>query len=386
MLVDQLYMPYSSLLEDNSVNQVELQEDQIQKIFLLSNHGQQRLQEGVWDSVKSWAADKLSRDWKSKGSPNKSDEIYKILKSNGVNQKVINSVFKALEIPLPAQPAPPTFNASNVTKLPGMQQALANTTAPAAAPTQQGTYGQQTGDIFAIDPDTGKPYDADKLKALYGKKPAAAATTAATVPAAPAKGKKVVPAAQPTATPAATPAPAGQPISIGGQQIKPTDPLYAKIQKQVSGGQRYKDPKTGKFAKRPQTAAAQPMPATSTAQPAVTGFSAPNVKKMPGVSQAPATSFAKAPSGYTSPAMTIKPPALPGVKSPALAMAENVNRMLEAVQTRDDVALIRKYIEDQFQQHNLVSESHQAEKQRMLREVTRVGAERRRENAAKAAK
>ena len=270
---------------------------------------------------------------------------------------------------------------------------------PAAVPAQQGTYGQQTGDIFAIDPDTEKPYDADKLKALYGKKPAA---TPAAAPAPAARGKKTKPAATPAATPAAQPGTAAQPISIGGQQIKPTDPLYAKIQKQVAGGQRYKDPKTGKFAKRPQTAASQPMPATQpaaipTAQPATTsfaqgpiGFSAPNVKRMPGVAQAaarPAASFAQGPTGYASQTMTIKPPKLPGIKSPATAaVAENVNRMLEAVQTKDDVAFIRKYIEHQFQQHNLVGESYQAEKQRMLREATRIGAERRRENAAKSAK
>jgi hypothetical protein len=46
--------------------------------------------------------------------------------------------------------------------------------------------------------------------------------------------QKTAPAAPVTTTPASTGAAKQQPISIGGQQLKPNDPLYAKIQQQLA--------------------------------------------------------------------------------------------------------------------------------------------------------
>ena len=109
------------------------------------------------------------------------------------------------------------------------------------------------------DPDTGKPYEKEKLAAKWAEKPAVAQTAVlpqATTPGAtpsikynnvPGIGSKSVPQKapnygtnfggynyaslpKPTATTAPVPA-AQEPITIGGQKIKPSDPAYNKIMK-----------------------------------------------------------------------------------------------------------------------------------------------------------
>jgi hypothetical protein len=131
---------------------------------------------------------------------------------------------------------------------------------------KSGQSGIQTGATALIDPDTNKPYEKEKLAAKWAEKPAAQAAAApipqATTPGAPASItynnvpgiNKTKPAAQkapsygtnfggynyaplpkstatsPAAAPAAAPA-AQEPITIGGQKIKPSDPTYNKIMK-----------------------------------------------------------------------------------------------------------------------------------------------------------
>lgn len=122
---------------------------------------------------------------------------------------------------------------------------------------QTGQSGIQTGATALTDPDTGKPYEKEKLAAKWAEKPAVAQTAAlpqVATPGAPASikynnvpgiGSKPAPQKAPSygtnfggynyaslPKPTATTAPAAQePITIGGQKIKPSDPAYNKIMK-----------------------------------------------------------------------------------------------------------------------------------------------------------
>ena len=120
-----------------------------------------------------------------------------------------------------------------------------------------GQSGIQTGATALIDPETNKPYEKEKLAAKWAEKPTTAAAPVAqpTAPGAPSSikytnvpGVNAKPAAAtpnyganfsgynyaslPKSTAAAPTAPAAQePITIGGQKIKPSDPAYNKIMK-----------------------------------------------------------------------------------------------------------------------------------------------------------
>jgi len=136
---------------------VNLSESQI---FLLIGYiveNQNKLDEGVWDSVKgaagkamNWAqtkganltnkitADKLLQTWKKAGSPLDSETVAKIIHDAGVPFEIVNQAYSSLNTTVAATPktnpnaqvAQPTnkaataqgYNASNVMKLPGMEK------------------------------------------------------------------------------------------------------------------------------------------------------------------------------------------------------------------------------------------------------------------------
>lgn len=155
------------------------------------------------------------------------------------------------------------------------------------------------------------------------------------------------------ATTAQGPSTASQPISIGGQTIKPTDPLYAKVQQQL--------------------AAQQAAPKSTTAPAATTASSA--ITRPQGGGRQP---------GVLSqdPRAVRRREQRAAARQMAMAeMVKNVKTMLEAVQDKNDVAFIRKYISNQFLRHQMVSESFQIKEKKLLKEVTRIGAIRRREHS-----
>ena len=98
-------------------------------------------------------------------------------------------------------------------------------------------------------------------------------------------------------------------------------------------------------------------PAAKTTVPTTATFKAPGAPSVPTAPKAPAD------QELTSVAETIK----------------QVKKMLETVQTRDDVAFIKKYINRQFS--GQLSESADAQRSRLLNEVTRIGALRRRKHS-----
>jgi hypothetical protein len=318
-------------------------------------------------------AAKLKTEWEQKGHFTDSDQIAAFLAQQGVPQEVITDVYGKMGIPYTAPATVP------------------NGTQPQQQ--QGGTADLQTGDIYNIDPATGKPYGRNKLAADLAAKQAAADG-----------------AQQPALTGGPT---AGLPPSPYGsgdpEQTKVTVAKLSneKLQSFISKG----DPANphvqiakAELAKRQAGGAAGTTPS----------FNATNVMQMPGMEKyakpaaaAPAktANFGGGPTGYGKTTMSFKAPAAPGApKAPAdqkltpnqyvkkigaPALPETiaqVKKMLETVETRDDVAFIKKYINREFQRHGLVSESAQAHRSHLLNEVTRIGALRRRTHSQQMAR
>ena len=270
-------------------------------------------------------AAKLKTEWEQLGHFTDSDQIAAFLAKQGVPQGVITDVYGKMGIPYTAPATVPNGT---------------------PAPQPQGGAGIQTGDINAIDPSTGKPYEKEKLAAKWN------------TPA-------PVPAPAPAPTTATTPAP---------------------------------------------TTASTPGKTNTTTNG--TGFNATNVMQLPGmekyakttpVAPAKTANFGGGPTGYGKTTTTFKAPTAQAPGAPSVPAApkapgdqklspneyikklgaptlpetiEQVKKMLETVQTKDDVAFIKKYINRQFQ--GQLSESANAQRSHLLNEVTRIGAIRRR--------
>ena len=263
-------------------------------------------------------AAKLKTEWEQQGHQTDSDYLAGFLAQQGVPQGVITDVYGKMGIPYTAPAAVPNGT-------PAPQQ-------------QQGGAGIQTGDIYAIDPATGKPYEKEKLAAKWK-------TPATTAPAPGVATGKITKPANMTSI-------ASNPASFNA----------ANIMKQP-GMEKYTKP------------AAPAKPANFGASPAgygkVTQTFKPPTAQAPGAPTVP--SAPKTPGDQKlSPNEYIKKlgaPALPETIA-------QVKKMLETVETRDDVAFIKKYINRQFQ--GQLGESADAQRSHLLKEVTRIGALRRR--------
>jgi len=244
--------------------------------------------------------------------------------------------------------------------------------------------GIQTGATALIDPDTERPYEKDKLAAMYGYKE---------------------PAAEPEDT---TLSPVAQtPAQIRAEKQKAA---AATAQGQMAGI-------------APAPVAQTPAPPTSaTTNPA--GFNADNVMKLPGMEKyakpapAPKTAnFGAGPTGYAKTTTSIKPPAAPS--SPALAApsvpkvprvtsggptpAEKANlekrlaaaapavaetmrqidRMLESVTSKKSAEIIKAYADQQFTELGL---RNTTECKQIMAHVVHESAVRRRAYAQRLAK
>ena len=303
-------------------------------------------------------AAKLKMEWQQLGHPSDSDQIAAFLATQGVPQPVITDVYSKMGIPVTA-----------------------------VAGSQAGGAGIQTGATSLIDPDTGQPYEKRKLAALHNQPapapaPTATTPTAATKPATFNAGnvmklpgmekyaKKPAPVntpnfAGPTGygkvttsfkSPTAAPATAGattptvssltstpakvnplaattptagkaEPVSIGGQKIDPSDPLYSKI-----------------------------------------------------MQNAPAGSFKQ----YELPAYLDAAAKEKAAAMRKVAVGETVRQvkhMLESVTSRDDIDKIKKYIDRQFTKHGLIGELAFAQRNHLIERVTQIAAGRRRDHA-----
>ena len=215
------------------------------------------------------------------------------------------------------------------------------------APQPQGANGAadlQTGDIYNIDPSTGKPYGRNKLAADLAAKQAGAAQTSNTPAPTPgvATGRITKPANMTSIT--------SNPAAFNASNVMqmPGMEKYAKTATKAAG-----------YGKVTQTFKPPGAPA------------APTTPKTPKVT-----------SGGATPDEQAKLQARIAAAAKAQPVAETikqVKKMLETVQTRDDVAFIKKYINRQFS--GQLSESADAQRSRLLNEVTRIGALRRRKHS-----
>jgi hypothetical protein len=269
-------------------------------------------------------AAKLKTEWEQKGHFTDSDQIAAFLAQQGVPQEVITDVYGKMGIPYTAPATVPNGT-------PAPQQ-------------QQGGAGIQTGDIYAIDPATGKPYEKEKLAAKWNTP----ATTSAPAPGV-ATGRITKPANMTSIT--------SNPAAFNASNVM-----------QMKGMEKYAKP------------AAAAKPANFGASPAGYGkvtqtFKPPGAPTVPTAPKAPADQKLT-PNQYVK---KIGAPALPETIA-------QVKKMLETVETRDDVIFIKKYINREFQRHGLVSESGQAHRSHLLSEVTRIGALRRRNHSQQMAR
>ena len=289
-------------------------------------------------------AAKLKTEWEQQGHQTDSDYLADFLAKQGVPQEVITDVYGKMGIPYTA-PA----------------------TVPNGTPAPQRGAGIQTGEINAIDPDTGKPYEKEKLARMYGS----GATTAQT--------SAVGGAQQPALTGGPT---AGLPPAPGTTPGKVTQPnntasFNATNVMQMPGMEKYAKTATKAPAKTANFGGGPTGYGKTT-----TTFKAPGAPAAPTAPKTP-----KVTSGGATPDEQAKLQARIAAAAKAQPVAETikqVKKMLETVQTRDDVAFIKKYINRQFS--GQLSESADAQRSRLLNEVTRIGALRRRNHSQQLAR
>jgi hypothetical protein len=249
--------------------------------------------------------------------------------------------------------------------------------------------GIQTGATALIDPDTGRPYEKDKLAAMYGyKEPEAAAADDAqageTPPAPIAQTPAQIRAAKQKA--AAVTA-QGQMSSNAPAPVAQT-PAQIRAAKQTAAAATAQ----GQMSGNAPVPVAQTPAATTPTPTNPVGFNASNVMKLSGMEKyakpaAPAkTANFAGPSGYGKTTTSIKPPAAPS--SPALAVPKapaapkvtsggptpaekaaldkriaaaaaaaapavaetlaQVERMLESVNSKKSADMIRAYVDQRF--------------------------------------
>ena len=258
-------------------------------------------------------AAKLKTEWEQRGHQTDSDWIASFLAQQGVPQEVITDVYGKMGIPY------------------------------------KGGAGIQTGDIYAIDPATGKPYEKEKLAAKWN------------TPA-------PVPAPDPSVTPALTGGPTAglPPAPASGKITKPnnTTSFNATNVMQMPGMEKYAKTAPAAPAKNANFGGGPTGYGKTT-----TTFKSPTAPAVPGAPKAPADQ-------KLTPNQYVKKIGAPALPESVAETIKQVKKMLETVQTKDDVAFIKKYINRQFQ--GQLSESDNVQRSHLLNEVTRIGAIRRR--------
>ena len=338
-------------------------------------------------------AAKLKMEWQQLGHPSDSDQIAAFLATQGVPQPVITDVYSKMGIPVTA-----------------------------VAGSQAGGAGIQTGATSLIDPDTGQPYEKRKLAALHNQPAPApapaytppkgisfdknnpehvasmAATTAseieknkrdypttATTPAA--SGAGVDPHSVPYDAPgvAATPAtPATRPAAPGvaaTPAARPAAPATGKFPGEEPTGPNYVGRLEVKRRQAARAAAASTTPAKPNFAQQGGGYGsvnyAPNIKT--GISLPKPTAPVPAAAGNQklTPDEYIK-----RIGAPAMAETiKQVKKMLETVQTRDDVNFIKKYINHEFDRRGMVNQLATVQRNHLIERVTQIAAGRRRDHA-----
>jgi hypothetical protein len=385
-------------------------------------------------------ADKLLQAWKKADSPMDSATVAKVMQDAGVPATSVQQVYSTMKIPFDAAPAEPAANPATPAAAlgpGGRVNPYIDTPAPAAAPAAAPVGGAERQAYAGMTAD-GKPWTGDALRnKFFPTAPAAAAADDATAADDTAADDTATAADDATAddTAAAAPNPFGQMTkqmqnygtSTGGRvtgtatglkhTANPNNPnavsattgtpaaTAATTPAAEPQGSTYDPAKAAadKLAKgqADQQQAQQQMAATKQAN-AATNQQDAAIKA--------AADAAKAKSGFQQTAsdkLAIKTAAARGIREAeekkkkaekdayvksigAPAMAENriatalkkpVAEMLQMVETKEDVAKIKQFVDQTFVRYGAVNESAFAVRNQILEHVTQVGAQRRREHA-----
>ncbi len=276
--------------------------------------------------------EKLKMNWHQAGKPSDSDQLAAWLVKQGVPQDVVTTVYGKMGIPYtaPGTPAPAP-------------------TTPAAAPAATGGAQKQMA-FYGTNPKTGKPWTYDELQAK--------ATAGAPVPTGA------------TAKPAATSPTgfnAGNVMKLPGMEKYATKPAPAKAPNFAQQG--------GGYAKvnQPTTVSYSGMSGTKPATaPAAT---------------APVSGPMKIGGQTLNPKNPADKKIIDQVQAQTAKVAEALKRpvaeMLSMVETKEDVAKIKQFVDQTFVKYGAVSESAFVVRNKLIEHITQVGAQRRREFARK---
>ncbi len=303
--------------------------------------------------------EKLKMNWHQKGKPSDSDQLAAwLVDEQGVPQDVVTSVYSKMGIPVSTPSPVPTPEPAPMDTNP------APTPSPTPVSINRSGIGRIAGSTEVasglINPKTKKPYTYQELRAM-GSEPETAPTT-------------------PT-TPSTTPTVA--PVGYNAKNVMNL-PGMEKYAKQPAA-----PAKTANFgvpnAYSKTTTTVKPMagvPGAKTATPAAPV--APAAPAAPGVPAAPTMKIG-------GQALNPKNPADKKIIDKVQAQAEKVaealeipvSKMLDLVETKEDVRQIKNFIDQTFVKYGMIGESAFVVRNKLIEHVTHVGAQRRREFARK---
>ena len=314
--------------------------------------------------------EKLKMNWHQAGKPSDSDQLSAWLVKQGVPVGVVNGVYEKMGLPVSAEPTTPKADDAKAVE-PGAskQPAPANSKASIRMP------------WVGKNPATGKAWTSAELMALDTGDNAPSATTDAEPKAdagAAAIGNMASQLSTEPAGKTTTPAPVktstvSQPTTAGTATTGPAGFNAANVMKL---------PGMEKYAKKPAAPAktpnfAGPSGYAKVNQPTTVGYSGlPGTK--PAATTAPAPKQTKVVAGGPTPDEQAKL-----AQRIAQATAKPVAEMLNMVETKEDVAKIKQFVDQTFVKYGAVSESAFAVRNQLIEHITQVGAQRRRDFARK---
>lgn len=269
-------------------------------------------------------------------------------------------------------PGSSTFNASNITKLPGVQKPAVPT-----APTTSVTPVAKSSGVEipiasgAVNPATGKAWLPSELAAAQARIAAKKAQKAALAQAA--RDAEKEPAPAPLATSSTAPAPTS---------VKYTGALAPKKTKsdftQTAGG--YKLPGTPtvptvpNMTQAPAKTSAPVAPAEPAAEPSAMGNMSRQLAARGQAQTSTGGATIATGTGIRHAASPVNPNQTPQTaeKIAVNDITNQVNRQLKLVKTKDDLKKIKQLIDRQFAKHNLTTESAFAKRDQLIEHATKI--------------
>lgn len=299
--------------------------------------------------------EKLKMNWHQAGKPSDSDQLAAFLAKQGVPQDVVTGVYGKMGIPYTPQAEP----------------AKAAAAEPAATPADAKAGGaQRSMPFYGTNPDTKKPWTYDELQAKA------------------------------TAGAPAVPAPTAEPAAKTTQPTSNLPGFNATNVMNLPGMQNVKKPAPAP-AKTPNFAGPTGYGKTTMSVKPMTGIpgmKAPATPAAPAAPKAPGVKYnINLPAGggagvkaAAEPEKLSKDEYIKRIGAPAMpesrvfnALKKPIAEMLSMVETKEDVARIKQFVDQTFVKYGAVSESAFAVRNRLIEHVTQVGAQRRREFARK---